>query len=474
MATTAPSPVQLPPSTANKNQQKRPFFRSISRFLSGGTSKARPKLPNNQQPSSSHPAQTYSPSASPGPETNGDEGRDSHESEDEDDNGVALREVRGNSVSTRSLGGLSGSTSSSALEDHGRGGRGADTDGESAISGADTDASIRPISPTSLAPSTLSHAHTASSSTNNSVGARTFKSYASRSTKPTTLLSIDSGGGANRIAVVPGTGGPVVGQSPVSTSFPTSTSANSLSPLSNPGITFSSLPNSESSPPSPDPTTQVPHHTVLHPRNNPHPASPPPDNASMLTLASSSFAPSIHFPRSGGTSLLRAHRGVYEADEDASVRALAGSRRASDESLGSRSTWSAAITGSKAERAASLRTVGTGEEGGEETEAQKVVRNVESGEDPDVTSGEEGADTPTEEEEKEVELGEGKEEGGTATPSTEATSTSVDGSESEADGVQTPKKLDKGKGKAVLGDEESVVTDTQSFVDAQSVAEKTE
>ncbi|GAA5856431.1 hypothetical protein JCM9279_001718, partial [Rhodotorula babjevae] len=42
-------------------------------------------------------------------------------------------------------------------------------------------------------------------------------------------------------------------------------------------------------------------------------------------------------------SLLGAAQGA-EADEDASVRALAGSRRASDESLGSRSTWSAVVS----------------------------------------------------------------------------------------------------------------------------------
>lgn len=144
---------------------------------------------------------------------------------------------------------------------------------------------------------------------------------------------------------------------------------------------------------------QVPRHTLAHPRNNPHPASPPPDNASMLTLASSSFAPSILLSRNSGApsgtyalSGLRTSTRI-EADEDASVRALAPSRRASDESIGSRSTWSAAVLGGAGNGTASLRTVGTGGTGGDilsppggelsgaepglaggETEAQRVVR----------------------------------------------------------------------------------------------------
>jgi len=67
-------------------------------------------------------------------------------------------------------------------------------------------------------------------------------------------------------------------------------------------ITFSALPPSPqtSSRPSslnnPSSTAhvtahvQAPLHTTHHPRNNPRPSSPPQDNASMLTLASSAFA----------------------------------------------------------------------------------------------------------------------------------------------------------------------------------------
>ncbi|MBW0499150.1 hypothetical protein O181_038865 [Austropuccinia psidii MF-1] len=69
----------------------------------------------------------------------------------------------------------------------------------------------------------------------------------------------------------------------------------------------------------------VPKHSLPHPSQNPHPAILS-DNASLLTLASSGFAPSLHPTQN------------FVIDEDASVRALAPSRRESAESLSSR--WS--------------------------------------------------------------------------------------------------------------------------------------
>jgi len=140
-------------------------------------------------------------------------------------------------------------------------------------------------------------------------------------------------------------------------------------------ITFSALPPSPQSsrPSSLNPartgtvTTlhsalQAPAHTNHHPRNNPRPASPPPDNASVLTLASSAFG----FPRhawslsgagtigAGAAGDSTSHLGggdsmshIYglgdgeDKDVDASVRALRprSSRRDSWESEVSR--WSA-------------------------------------------------------------------------------------------------------------------------------------
>lgn len=300
-------------------------------------------------------------------------------------------------------------------------------DDASGFSGADTDASVRPISPSSLAPSSF-----VSATNSNGSFRGTHRTYMSNiSTKPTTLLSVDSSG-ANRIAVVPGTGG-IGGASEMEVT--TTVGGNMISPLTGgsiqegPAITFSALPSTPPGsssfllPRSPsggsseqnhyphhpqqtqhtDGTMNVPRHTLAHPRNNPHPASPPPDNASMLTLASSSFAPSFShqsttrsYSRSlKGFSGIRQSNlsigGGNDADEDASVRALAPSRRASDESLGSRSTWSAAVLSNHHfGKTASLNTMDTGgdqleqrgEEGdereeiqhGDETEAQKMAR----------------------------------------------------------------------------------------------------
>lgn len=285
---------------------------------------------------------------------------------------------------------------------------------------ADTDASIRPISPSSLAPSSIISvpASTASYAPTH----RTYKSTAS--TKPTTF-SMESSGG-NRIAVVTATGGMIPASNSVgSNGTSVSPSRRLAAPASEgPAITFSDLPStSPAAGPSSifagsnidnNSTMNAPRHTLAHPRNNPHPASPPPDNASMLTLASSSFAPSLsHQSRSYSRSLIGfsgirqsnlSIGGGNEADEDASVRALAPSRRASDESLGSRSTWSAAVLSNKkgTGKTESIRTMDTSDRAshhldeedtshqdlagemceirdGYETEAQKVARTEGGG-----------------------------------------------------------------------------------------------
>jgi hypothetical protein len=411
-ATASPSQQAGGPPVTQKQPRSR-MFRSISRFLSGGTNKQRPKqqapdLPhaaathhNNDEPvreqARAEPRRTSSPSRSGSDTEEDDRGGNHH------DDG---RSTEGEELSTRAVRRFPRNDSVSRY---------------SAVSGADTEASLYAIASTRPG----SSLHTVDSSSHaSSVApsghASTHKSYAS--TKPTTLLSVDSLGGANRIAVVPGTGtgnyhaaspgGASTGlsfasvlpstppqSSPLAnaaagpsghrrgTSASSSSSFNSYDPAAaDPGIAFSIAPDSPSSGTS-GPSAErrhdgvnVPNFSHPHPRNNPHPAYPAQDNASILTLASSSFAPSF-IGSTGGESKTRTNgwgggglgglhawsskqqarslgggggarslmtpdgagpSGGVAADEDASVRALPGSRRASNESLGSRSTWSAA------------------------------------------------------------------------------------------------------------------------------------
>lgn len=106
-----------------------------------------------------------------------------------------------------------------------------------------------------------------------------------------------------------------------------------------------------------------PRHSAPDPRNNPRASSPPPDNASMLTLASSTGgrAPSVYTAASryrdgfaggsgGGSGSIggapsivdtAGHRYRTTANEDASIRAIAPSRRESTDSIGSK--WSAVV-----------------------------------------------------------------------------------------------------------------------------------
>ncbi|KAG8981831.1 hypothetical protein FRB94_009219 [Tulasnella sp. JGI-2019a] len=264
---------------------------------------------------------------------------------------------------------------------------------------ADDDASIRPLPPTSPPSPTPSRStHLTASSDRTSGGymsdPRTFRSNAA-STKPTTLLSVEMGGGAGmaHIAQHPpsiagtntapssptfgarfsGTGrtlghGPALSTTSITFSTLPSGVASASSPSSRHPLASAQLPESE---PSDDTEhqsdnahiTQAPNLTHHHPRNNPRPSSPPPDNASTLTLASSvafnsprglqngtpsivSRFPSLHGYR--GSSLTGGF-GSGNADEDpaASVRALRPrSRRGSWDSVGTTETgWSAALGG---------------------------------------------------------------------------------------------------------------------------------
>ncbi|KAI9574952.1 hypothetical protein HD554DRAFT_2051278 [Boletus coccyginus] len=165
---------------------------------------------------------------------------------------------------------------------------------------ADEDASLRPLPPSSPPSPSLSH-----SSSSYISHPRTFRSIAA-STKPTTVLSIDLPlAGVAHIAQVPVT--PISQISPrhAPHARTSSTGTNGGLVSSGASITFSALPPSPESvshPPSSLTHTnpgllghnvhglQAPLHTAHHPRNNPRPSSPPLDNASMLTLASSAYA----------------------------------------------------------------------------------------------------------------------------------------------------------------------------------------
>jgi hypothetical protein len=226
---------------------------------------------------------------------------------------------------------------------------------------ADEDASLRPLPPSS--PPSPSPSRSSSSYLSNS---RTFRSIAA-STKPTTLLSVDLTGGMAHIAQAPPT--PVTGPRIPGPLYPNPGGSAGAS------ISFSALPPSPASSYATSTRfdthpVQAPQHTTHHPRNNPRPSSPPLDNASVLTLASSAFGiPGArigilggtndttsfsHFSQFGGSRLGAEDRSSHimlgddldvEADRDfdASVRALRprSSRRGSWESEAS--GWSARV-----------------------------------------------------------------------------------------------------------------------------------
>ncbi|KNZ74440.1 hypothetical protein J132_06952 [Termitomyces sp. J132] len=159
---------------------------------------------------------------------------------------------------------------------------------------ADDDASLRPIPPS--APPSPSPSRSSSSYLSDP---RTFRSIAA-STKPTTLLSIDmNGNGMAHIAQAPTTPSTHANRFPLH--IRNSSVSNAGVHGSGASITFSPLPQSSSRPSSftnsgtylavqSHAALQAPLHTTHHPRNNPRPSSPPLDNASVLTLASSAYA----------------------------------------------------------------------------------------------------------------------------------------------------------------------------------------
>ncbi|KAF9221853.1 hypothetical protein BS17DRAFT_818967 [Gyrodon lividus] len=170
---------------------------------------------------------------------------------------------------------------------------------------ADEDASLRPLPPSTPPSPSLSH-----SSSSYLSHSRTFRSIAA-STKPTTVLSIDlPPAGIGHIAQVPVT--PTSQTAPRHAPHARSSSTGTNGGLIGSGasITFSALTSSPQSSSRPLSSVthvnlgsqslcplgsnihglQAPLHTAHHPRNNPRPSSPPLDNASMLTLASSAYA----------------------------------------------------------------------------------------------------------------------------------------------------------------------------------------
>lgn len=210
---------------------------------------------------------------------------------------------------------------------------------------ADDDASIRPLPPTS--PPSPSPSRSSSSHLSDP---RTFRSAAA-STKPTTVMSFDSGhGGA----------GHLVGTMAHIAQAPAASSSSSPSTRFPGAIVHPAVVRAASLSHSSRNGVQAPLHTYHHPRNNPHPSSPPLDNASTLTLASSAYANpgrtsdwadgaslsvSYHFnDMASNSSHLDVDDGE-EAEPAASIRALRprSSRRGSWESIDSR--WSARVGG---------------------------------------------------------------------------------------------------------------------------------
>lgn len=249
---------------------------------------------------------------------------------------------------------------------------------------ADDDASIRPLPPTS--PPSPVPSGTTRDSERTSGGytsdLRSARSAGAPSTKPTTLMSIEMGAGGHiaqapsisSSIVIPAHRGPQFASpptptnpSPVSARFPhTHTRGGSIPGATS--VSFSPLPAnptasrsttatstvpgavnnmisdtaqntsnapvvSSSNTTVPKLAIQVPGHSQLHPRNNPRPASPPPDNASTLTLASSTFAMSYASPRSRSAAADRER----DLDAAASMRALRPSSR--------RGSWGSDETG---------------------------------------------------------------------------------------------------------------------------------
>lgn len=299
-----PSFQRTSPSKNVKHKSSKPIINWLQRKLAGTVRSRRPSVANNVRGSSDS---TYSGRAtslkelrSPLPHGRVPAPRDV------DENGHLIRDRRPISKEI-SLNSTGFSSDEDSDEDSDRRSSGITTSMWGSRSNpleADEDASIRPLPPTSPPSPSPSRSPSLSSSSYMS-DLRTFKSLTA-STKPTTLLSIDSNPGVAHIAQAPPTPTSVSGYnitpapSPV-TRFPPHIRQSSSGYGSPVGlVTFSALP--PSTPPSSRPSSlgpairtgvgalQAPAHTSHHPRNNPRPSSPPLDNASVLTLASSAFA----------------------------------------------------------------------------------------------------------------------------------------------------------------------------------------
>ncbi|KAI0637793.1 hypothetical protein C8Q77DRAFT_1187028 [Trametes polyzona] len=186
---------------------------------------------------------------------------------------------------------------------------------------ADEDASVRPLPPSS--PPSPSPSRSSSSYLSHS---RTFRSMTA-STKPTTLLSVDLTGGMAHIAQAPPT------PTTPGHRIPPHIRTHSSGPSSG-SITFSAIPPpSPTSPSRPSSgssgaggnrgaTLTAPLYTSHHPRNNPRPSSPPPDDASVLTLASSAFG--LPGARIGAAALALSGRGSIADDSVSQWSHVAG------------------------------------------------------------------------------------------------------------------------------------------------------
>ncbi|SNX81714.1 uncharacterized protein MEPE_00419 [Melanopsichium pennsylvanicum] len=202
-----------------------------------------------------------------------------------------------------------------------------------------------------------------------SIGNRTMDTSKSRaSTKPTTLMSLET----REPTVLPTThiaqprrsaGEDSFGASPHLSTGPREGSAihfasNNASRNSSGQIVTSGSIINEGGPN----FINVPTHSRPHPNNNPHPSGIPADNASVLTLASSTagvslggasrhhHAPSLGGARSIGGSLMGDRRN--SSDTYASLRALPPlSRRGSDSSSRTRDSVAASSTGQTSNQA---------------------------------------------------------------------------------------------------------------------------
>ena len=109
----------------------------------------------------------------------------------------------------------------------------------------------------------------------------------STSTKPTTVLSFDSGPHVAHIATVPTSPSLNLAtrNSPLAIGADQTRNSLTIAPAPLP----STIPSSTPLLPPVVTLAQAPKHSAPHPRDNPHPLSPPEPNASTLTLASSTF-----------------------------------------------------------------------------------------------------------------------------------------------------------------------------------------